>query len=60
MLQSIVFANFLSFCPAPIPLDLKPLNLLIGSSSCRFLLAMGASPLPEGSASMAPAPAPLS
>lgn len=59
MPKSIVITNSHLFGPGPIPLDLKPLNLVIGASGCRFVPAMGAPPLQLGSASRAAAPEPL-
>ena len=56
MLASVLLADYLPFGPAPISLFLEPLNLLIRSSFCSFLLETGAPIIKEGSASRKPKP----
>lgn len=57
MLKSFFLPGFLSSSQDAILLDLILLVHVIVASGCRFLLAMGAPPLPAGSASIAAAPA---
>ena len=56
MLVSVLLTDFLPFGPGPISLFLEPLNLLIRSRFCSFLLEMGAPIIKEGSASRKPEP----